>query len=64
MLESRETPAYAEWFVALRDRTARAHKTRVPKTRVPKTRIHKTRIHKTRIFVSPKTLPEILRQIP
>jgi hypothetical protein len=49
MLESSETPAYAEWFVALRGRTARAHKTRVPKTR---------------IFVSPKTLLEIFRQIP
>jgi putative addiction module killer protein len=24
MLEIRETPAYAEWFAALRDRTARA----------------------------------------
>jgi hypothetical protein len=59
MLESRETPAYAEWFVALRDRIARAHKTRVPKTRV-----HKTRVPKTRIFVSPMTLLEILRQIP
>jgi hypothetical protein len=59
MLESSETPAYAEWFVALRGRTARAHKTRVPKTRV-----HKTRVPKTRIFVSPKTLLEIFRQIP